>query len=78
MMPEIALEAGDARTLISAEPERQLGKRFYKGRVKRLLVFVDEMMITTGKAEIVLKSFVDYDRAKWVATKAGDTTVFSQ
>jgi hypothetical protein len=78
MMPEIALEVRGARTVISAEPERLLGKRLYKGRVKRLLVLLDESMITSGKAEIVLKSFVDYDRSKWVAARLGDSTVFSQ
>ena len=78
MMPEIALEVHGARALISAEPERLLGKRLYKGRVKRLMVLLDESMITSGKAEIVLKSFVDYDRAQWVAARLGDSTVFSQ
>lgn len=68
-MPEIALETGKVRTLVSAEPERELG---------RLLVFVDDRMLADGRAEIVLKSFVDYDRAKWVATRPGDTTAFSQ
>lgn len=78
MMPEIALEARGARAIISAEPERMLGKRFYKGRAKRLLVLLDESMISSGKSEIVLKSFVDYDRSKWVATTLGDSTIFSQ
>ena len=78
MMPEIALEARPGRALVNAELEGQLGVRIYKGRASQVLVFVDDKMIKDGKAEIVLKSFVDYDRAKWVATKAGDTTLFAQ
>ena len=78
MMPEIALETGNARRLISAEPERELGIRTYSGRAKRLLVFVNQTMIDNGKADIVLRSFRDYDRSKWVATRLGDSTVFAQ
>ena len=77
-MPEIAVEARGTRVLVSAENEGLLGVRTYKGRVGRLLVFVDETMIRDGRAETVLRSFVDYDRAKWVAARLGDTTVFSQ
>ncbi len=76
--PEIALEIPDARVIMSAEPERLLGIRSYKGRVGRLLVFVDDAMIKDGRAEKVLKSFLDYDRSKWGATKLGDATMFSQ
>jgi hypothetical protein len=64
------------RTIVSAEPERQLGARNYKGKASRLLVFVDDKMMRDGRVEIVLKSFVDYDRNKWVARQMGDTTVF--
>jgi hypothetical protein len=76
MMPEIALEIPQVRTIVSAEPERLLGARTYKGKASRLLVFVDDKMMRDGRVEIVLKSFVDYDRNKWVARQMGDTTVF--
>ena len=78
MMPEIALEVRGARVLVNAGIEQQLGLRTYKGRTKRVLVFVDEAIFKDGEVELVLKSFVDYDRTKWVATKAGDTTLFAQ
>lgn len=78
MAPEVALEAPGTRALVNAEFERELQKRKYKGQVDRLLVFVDDRMIADGRAEIVLRSFLDYDRSKWVATRQGDTTVFSQ
>ncbi|MBS0547606.1 MAG: hypothetical protein JSR24_07650 [Proteobacteria bacterium] len=78
MAPEIALEVPQARLLVNAEVERALQVRTYRGRVDRLLVFVDDKMMRDGRAEIVLRSFVDYDRTKWVAAKQGDTTVFSQ
>jgi hypothetical protein len=78
MMPEIALEVRGARVLVNAGIEQQLGLRTYKGRAKRVLVFVDETIIKDGRVEIVLQSFVDYDRTKWVATKAGDSTLFAQ
>ena len=77
-MPEIALEFPDVRVIMSAEPERLLGIRTYKGRVGRLLVFVDDRLIKDGRAEKVLNSFLDYDRSKWVATRLGDATMFSQ
>jgi hypothetical protein len=77
-MPEIALERPDVRTIVSAEPERLLGVRTYSGRVGRLLVFVDDAMIRDGRAELALKSFLDYDRSRWVAIKLGDATMFSQ
>jgi hypothetical protein len=77
-MPEIALERPDVRTIVSAEPERLLGVRTYRGRVGRLLVFVDDAMIRDGRAELALKSFLDYDRSRWVAIKLGDATMFSQ
>ncbi len=77
-MPEIALEVRGVRVLVSAENEGLLGQRTYKGRAGRLLVFVDDTMIRDGRAEIVLRSFVDYDRARWVTARLGDTTVFSQ
>jgi hypothetical protein len=77
-MPEIALEFPDVRVIMSAEPERLLGIRTYKGRLGRLLVFVDDTIIKDGRAEKVLNSFLDYDRSKWVATRLGDATMFSQ
>ncbi len=78
LMPEMALEFPDARVIVSAESERLLGIRTYKGRVGRLLVLVDDRMINDGRVEKALKSFLDYDRSKWVATKLGDATLFSQ
>jgi hypothetical protein len=78
LMPEMALEFPDARAIVSAESERLLGIRTYKGRVGRLLVLVDDRMINDGRVEKALKSFLDYDRSKWVATKLGDATLFSQ
>ncbi len=78
MMPEIALEVRGARVVVNAGIEQQLGLRIYKGRTKRVLVFVDEAIFKDRQVELVLKSFVDYDRAKWVATKAGDATLFAQ
>jgi hypothetical protein len=78
LMPEMALEFPDVRVIVSAESERLLGVRTYKGRVGRLLVLVDDRMINDGRAEKALKSFLDYDRSKWVATKLGDATLFSQ
>ena len=78
LMPEIALEMQDTRVIVSAESERQLGVRTYKGRVGRLSVLVDDATIRDGRAEIALKSFADYDRSRWVATKLGDATMFSQ
>jgi hypothetical protein len=78
MSPELAFEVDGARVIVSAEGEGQLGTRIYKKRVKRLFVFVDDKALADGRAEIMLRSFVDYDPGGWTATKAGDTTVFAQ
>ncbi len=78
MMPEIALEARPARVVVNAGVEGLLGIRKYKGRAGRVLVFVDNNMVQDGRIQIVLKSFVDYDPSKWVATTLGDSTVFTQ
>ena len=76
MAPEIALEIEGARVIISAEGEGQLGQRIYKSRIARLFVFVDDK--SDGRADTMLRSFVDYDRRDWASTKSGDATVFSQ
>jgi hypothetical protein len=78
MSPEIAFEIEGARVIVSAEGEDQLGRRTYKGRGTRLFVFVDDKALADGRAEIMLRSFVDYDRGGWVAIKSGDATVFAQ
>lgn len=78
LMPEMALEVPDARVIVSAESERLLASRTYRGRVGRLLVLVDDAMIRDGRAELALRSFLDYDRSKWAAIRLGDATMFSQ
>lgn len=78
LAPEIALEAEGSRVIVSGEGEGELRRRIYKGRVPRLFVFVDDRHLADGRGETILRSFVDYDRTKWVATRLGDTTVFAQ
>jgi hypothetical protein len=78
MSPELAFEVEGARVIVSAEGEGQLGRRTYKNRATRLFVFVDDKALADRRAEIMLRSFVDYDRDGWTATKSGDATVFAQ
>ncbi len=83
LKPEMALEltgagGGMVRVIVSGEGEGELRRRTYKGRVPRLLVFIDDRHLADQRGDVVLKSFLDYDPARWSATQSGDTTVFAQ
>jgi hypothetical protein len=83
LKPEMALELTGAgskavRVIVSGEGEGELHRRTYKGRVPRLLVFVDDRHLADQRGDVVLKSFLDYDPARWAVTRSGDTAVFAQ
>jgi hypothetical protein len=57
-----------------AEIERQR----WAGRTDKIFVVLNQAMLGDGKAEAVLKDFVDYDIAKWDQVKMDGMVVFSQ
>jgi hypothetical protein len=48
-----------------------------QGRVPRLYVIVQERLVRSGKAEKMLRSFVDYPIDKWRATPLGNFVSFA-
>ncbi len=79
--PEIGLEVRNARIICAHadfEDDAVLRDRIYAGRVERLTVLVQTKLIGEGKADLILASFVDYDRSKWIAHSLGDFTYFTQ
>lgn len=80
-VPEIGLEARKVRVFGSNadfEPLETLRARQYHGRVDRLYVLIQRRLVTNGKADAVLRSFVDYPVDGWRLTELGDFVAFSQ
>jgi hypothetical protein len=79
--PEIALEVRNARTWSNHadfEPLEELKSRVYRGRVDRLYVFVQKRLLSNGKADAILRSFVDYPIDGWKTVPLGDLVCFYQ
>lgn len=79
--PEIALEVRNARNWSNHadfEPLEQLNTRVYRGRVDRLYVFVQKRLLSNGKADVILRSFVDYPIDGWTMVPLGDLVCFYQ
>lgn len=73
--PEIGLEVRHARVLASHadfwSPET-LRDQKYRGRVSRLYVIVQRRLVAQGKADLILRSFVDYPRSGWQEIQLGE------
>ena len=79
-MPELTLEMPNTRSLTSHadfDPPEQLLTDVYRGRVKRLYVILQKTLVANGKAEIILKSFVDYRDDDWQRSDLDRFVVFS-
>lgn len=79
--PEMALEARQARSWSNHadfEPLEDLRAATYRGRVDRLYVFLQKRLVANGKADAVLKSFVDYPIDGWTEVSLGDIVCFYQ
>jgi hypothetical protein len=79
--PEIALEVRNARSWSNHadfEPLEALKSRVYRGRVDRLYVFVQKRLVSNGKADAILRSFVDYPIDSWTMVPLGDLVCFYQ
>lgn len=79
--PEMGLEMRHARIIANQadfQSAEDLAGRVYRGRVPRLYVVVQKRLVEDGKAEAILRSFVDYAPDKWVSTPLGQFVAFSQ
>jgi hypothetical protein len=55
-----------------------IARQKWGGHVEKLFVIVDEKMRSDGKADAVLRSFVDYDPTKWSQIQMDGTIIYSQ
>jgi hypothetical protein len=79
--PEMGLEMRHARIIANQadfQSAEDLARRVYRGRVPRLYVVVQKRLVDDGKAEAILRSFVDYAPDQWARTPLGQFVAFSQ
>ncbi len=79
--PEIALEVRNARSWANQadfDSLESLKSQVYRGRVDRLYVFVQKRLLDNGKADAILRSFVDYPIDGWTMVPLGDLVCFYQ
>lgn len=79
--PEIALEVRNARSWSNQadfESLEGLKAQVYRGRVHRLYVFVQKWLLDNGKADAILRSFVDYPIDGWTMVPLGELVCFYQ
>ena len=57
--------------------EKIAGKKWH-GRAGKIFVVVQEEMLTNGKAEALLRSFVDYNTDRWSQLKMDGMVIYSQ
>ncbi len=77
--PEIGLDVRRVRVMaIHADyiPAEALAKIVYHGHVPRLYVIVPDKLLADGKAELLLRSFVDYPRGRWRSKALDGFTCF--
>lgn len=79
--PEIGLEVRNSRVL-AGQPDfdsiEALARRKYRGRVRSMYVVLQKDMVKSGKAEVVLRSFQDYELAAWKEIDLGDFVCYFQ
>ncbi len=79
--PEIALEVRNARNWSNQadfDTLETLKSQVYRGRTDRLYVFVQKRLLSNGKADAILRSFVDYPIDGWTMVPLGDLVCFYQ
>lgn len=79
--PELVLEVKNARSWSNHadfESIADLRKQVRRGRVDRLYVIVQRRLVENGKADVILRSFVDYPIDGWAQVPLGDFVCFYQ
>jgi hypothetical protein len=64
--------------LLESSPLEDIFRQRWAGRVDKIFVILNKAMLGDGKADAVLKTFVDYDFAKWQQMPLDGMVVFSQ
>lgn len=85
VVPELEAANGlpNYRILFSFEllddiPAQEITQQRWAGRVDKLFVMMEPQMRDDGKADIVLKTFLDYDFNKWDRKEIGNMLLYSQ
>ena len=79
--PEIALEVRNNRVLSSHadfESLEALAGRRYHGQVDNLFIVLQQKLVENGKAEVILRSFLDYAYTGWKSLKIGAFVIYYQ
>jgi len=79
--PDLILEVRNARSWSNHadfESIADLRKQIRHGRVDRLYVIVQQKLVDNGKADEILRSFVDYPIKGWAKIPLGDFVCFYQ
>jgi hypothetical protein len=79
--PDLALEVRNARSWSNHadfQSIAELRNQIWRGRVERLYVIVQQKLVDNGKADAILRSFVDYPLEGWVKVPLGDFVCFYQ
>jgi hypothetical protein len=78
--PEMALDVRRVRVMASHadfESPEKLAARTYHGRVAHLYLVMQRKLVDDGKADLILKSFVDYPAGRWRRTSLGSFVCFT-
>jgi hypothetical protein len=81
--PEAAVSLPHFRILFSWElldstPLADIARQRWSGRTDKIFVILNENALRDGKAEAVLRAFVDYDVAKWNQITMDGAVVYTQ
>ena len=77
----LALEFAGARLIVPAHGKEAvdvLASRRYRGHVQSIYIFLEKRMLQNGKAQAILRSFVNYDGMRWRQIDLGDYVCFFQ
>jgi hypothetical protein len=64
--------------LLDSSPMQDIVRQRWAGRVDKVFLIMTKAMLGDGKADAVMKTFVDYDVAKWQQVPLDGMVVFSQ
>ena len=65
-------------THLDFTPRDSIAGQRWVGRAEKIFVIVQERMVDNGKAEALVKSFVDYDYDKWSKEQIDGMIIYSQ
>ena len=79
--PEAAIGLPHFRVIaihLDFTPRKIIASYKWAGRAEKIFVIVQDRMVGNGKAEALLKSFVDYGFDKWGAVEIDGMIVYEQ